>query len=374
MLQGGAEGYADIGGVHPRPSGQPTIEALLARVGELERDVDRYARQNAELLILRQVFTTMNSTMDVDDILGMVLRGICEVLGFARVVLFDVHGGIARRYLENEPGTYEVVPSVSPGFVPTETMRAMTTGRQDFAIGSAGDGQSPLEDVVGAYAILPLKSRGTIRGLLYVDGTPSPDFSEIELQVLFDFGTQAGMALENARLNHETQRLLAETRALASTDPLTGLPNRRSLLEQLERVLWNAERYRFSLTVAFFDLDNLKRINDEGGHAAGDDALKRFAAALKRAARKGDIVARYAGDEFIVAIHHADQEAADIVAKRALEHVRCEGLHCSAGLAVFPHDGTTAEGLIDAADRALYVAKRSGKDRYTFSALANPDS
>jgi GGDEF domain-containing protein len=350
---------ADIGGVHPPPSGQPTVEALLARIAELERDVDRYARQNAELLILQQVFTTMNSTMDVDDILGMVLRGICEVLGFARVVLFDVHGGIARRYLENEPGTYDVVPSASPGFVPTKTMRAMTTGRQDFAIGSAADGQSPLEDVVGAYAILPLKSRGTIRGLLYVDGTPSPDFSEIELQVLFDFGTQAGMALENARLYHETQRLLSETRALASTDPLTGLPNRRSLLEQLERVLWNAERYRFSLTVAFFDLDDLKRINDEGGHAAGDDALRRFASALKRAARKGDIVA----------IHHADQEAADIVARRALEHVRCEGLHCSAGLAIFPHDGTTASALIYAADRALYVAKRSGKDRYTFSTV-----
>ena len=353
----------------PPPSEQPTIEALQARIVELEREVDRYARQSAELLILQQVFTTMKSTMDVDDILAIVLRGICEVLGFARVVLFEVHGRIARRYLENERGTYEVVPSASSGFVPTQTMRKMIAGEQDFALGIAADGQSPLEDADGAYAILPLKSRGAIRGLLYVDGTPSPDFTDLELQVLHDFGTQAGMALENARLYHETQRLLSETRALASTDPLTGLPNRRSLLEQLERVLWNADRYRFSLALAFFDLDDLKRINDEGGHAAGDDALRRFGKALKSAARKGDIVARYAGDEFIVVIHHADRKAADIAAKRALEHVRAEGLHCSAGLAIFPHDATTAEDLIEAADRALYVAKRSGKDRYSFSTI-----
>ncbi|HTJ27877.1 MAG TPA: GGDEF domain-containing protein [Candidatus Limnocylindria bacterium] len=351
------------------PLEQLTIEMLQARIADLERERDLYAQQNAELLILQQVFTTMNSTMDVDDILAMVLRGICEALRAARVVLFDVHEGTARRYLEAEPGTYQVLSSPQPdAFVATATLQAMISGQQDFAMGIADDGESPLHDASGAYCVLPLVSRGAVRGLLYVDST-AEELSEIQLQLLFDFGAQAAMALENSRLYHETQRLLAETQALASTDALTGLLNRRALIEHLERELWNAERYHSALTLAFFDLDDLKRINDEGGHAAGDDALRRFAGALKHTCRKGDIVARYGGDEFILVITQADHKAAEIAAKRVYEHVHAEGLRCSAGLAIYPLDGTDPQTLINSADRALYSAKRTGKDQFAFSSI-----
>ena len=354
---------------HQAPFEPVTIETLQARIADLERERDLYAQQNAELLLLQQVFTTMNSTMDVDDILAMVLRGIYEALGAARVVLFDVNVGSARRYLEAGPGTQQVLSSTRPdAFVATATLRAMVSGLQDFAMGIAEDGESPLEDASGAYCVLPLVSRGTVRGLLYVDSS-DVELSEIQLQLLFDFGAQAAMALENARLYHETQRLLAETQALASTDALTGLLNRRALMEHLERELWNAERYRSPLTLAFFDLDDLKRINDEGGHAAGDDALRRFASALKGAARKGDIVARYAGDEFVLVVTQADHKAAEIAVQRVFDHVHTEDLRCSAGLAIYPLDGVEPQALIDAADRALYDAKRTGKNRFAFSSI-----
>jgi diguanylate cyclase (GGDEF)-like protein len=197
---------------------------------------------------------------------------------------------------------------------------------------------------------------------LYVDRPASGTIAETQLQALFDFAAQAAMVSENARLYHETE-------ALASTDALTGLVNRRALLEQLERELFNAERYRTELAVMLIDLDDLKKINDTGGHAAGDDALRRLGAALKGSARKGDIVARYAGDEFVIVMTQAGHRAAAIAADRILRAVHEQKLRCSAGVAVFPIDGITPPALIEAADNAVYKAKRNGKDRVEFSSL-----
>jgi diguanylate cyclase (GGDEF)-like protein len=351
------------------PSPEERIALLTARLAQLERERDFYAEQSAELLILQQIFTTVNSALAVDDILAMVLRGIREALRFGRVVLFDVSGETAQRSMEST-GAQSVMPAADAGdFAFTETMRALAAGKANYAIGVARDGESPLADGDGPYCLVPLVSRGAVRGILYADRPPSDAISEYQLQVLFDFGTQAAIALENARLHAESARLLEETRALALTDALTGLLNRRALSEQLERELWNATRYRAMTTVVLFDLDDLKPINDEGGHAAGDEALLGFAEALRKAARKGDIVARYAGDEFVVVMGQADHAAAEAAVTRIYGAVHAAGLRCSAGIAVFPMDGSDGPSLIAAADRALYAAKRTGKDRFGFSSL-----
>ncbi len=366
--------------LEPTAATEPTpaerIAALTARLAEVEAERDFYAAQSAELLILQQIFTTLNSAMDVDDILAMVLRGIREALGFERIVLFDVSGGVVQRSLESSGGQGVATAADPRDFRASATLRDLAAGKGNYAIGAAGDGESPLADGAasspagdGPYCLVPLVSRGAVRGILYADRPPSATISEYQLQILFDFGTQAAIAIENARLHAESARLLEETRALASTDPLTGLLNRRALTEQLERELWNAARYGAPTTVVLFDLDGLKRINDEGGHAAGDDALLRFADALRQAARRGDIVARYAGDEFVVVMAQADHAAAETALARIYAAVRAAGLHCSAGAAVFPIDGSDAPALIAAADRALYTAKRTGKDRFTFSSF-----
>jgi diguanylate cyclase (GGDEF)-like protein len=345
------------------------IEALRRRIAELERERDTlaverdaFAQQYAELLILQQVFTAMNSTMELDDILAMVLRGVREALGFARVVLFTVEDGIPRRHLQTSDQQGIVGVHDPAAFAMTATMQTMAAGESEFAMGHADDGESPLADASGAYCLLPLVSRGTVRGILYVDRPASGTIAETQLQALFDFAAQAAMVSENARLYHETE-------ALASTDALTGLVNRRALLEQLERELFNAERYRTELAVMLIDLDDLKKINDTGGHAAGDDALRRLGAALKGSARKGDIVARYAGDEFVIVMTQAGHRAAAIAADRILRAVHEQKLRCSAGVAVFPIDGITPPALIEAADNAVYKAKRNGKDRVEFSSL-----
>ena len=214
--------------------------------------------------------------------------------------------------------------------------------------------------------MLPLISRNTVRGLLYVDEPPTQDVNDSQLRMLLDFAAQAAIAVENARLYNETKRLLEETQRLALTDHLTGLANRRALNDLLEHELFNAERYQTTLAFVILDLDDLKRINDSSGHAAGDWALKNFADVLRNSARKGDVVARYAGDEFVIVMSQVDREQAEQGVERVSVALRREGVKCSIGVSLFPYDGADGPALFFAADEALYEAKQQGKNRYVF--------
>jgi diguanylate cyclase (GGDEF)-like protein len=348
------------------------VARLRARIAVLEAERDEYAQQNAELFVLQQVFSTMNSTLEVNDILSTVLRGVTETLKFGRVVLFDVHDGTASRRLETDPAG-NVLPSVNPDdIVMTPAFTAMMGGVSDFAFGSAGDGAHPLRDTRGTYCMLPLIARNTVRGILYVDTPATSEVVEMQIRMLLDFAVQAAIAIENARLYNETKRLLEETQRLALTDALTGLSNRRALSELLDRELTNAERYGATVAFAMLDLDDLKKINDSQGHAAGDEALKRFADIAKASGRRGDIVARFGGDEFVIVLAQTDRDEAEFAVLRLRERFARAGLRCSIGIAMFPSDGRDAPALLDAADEALYAAKSGGKDRYAFAGRADP--
>jgi len=132
--------------------------------------------------------------------------------------------------------------------------------------------------------------------------------------------------------------------------------------------LRNAERYKTPLAFFIFDIDNLKQINDTRGHPAGDDALRSFADVLRTVARRGDIAARYAGDEFVLVAFHAGHEAAEAVLGRLYPSLAKIELGCSTGVALFPDDAGEAQGLFAAADRALYQAKQAGKNCFRFAA------
>ena len=343
------------------------IERLRSRIVLLEAERDEYAQHNAELFVLQQVFSTINSSLDVNDILSMVLRGVCEALKFNRVILFDVmeDGSIARR-LEAD-GTGQVTYALDPlEFNPCSTLNDVASGIMQIAFGTSDDSDRPLDDTKGSYCIAPLLAREVIRGMLYVDDPPSDNVSENQLRALLDFAAQAAVAVENARLFDEARRLLEETQRLALTDSLTGIPNRRAMSELLERELHGSERYDSPFAFIILDLDDLKKINDSGGHSLGDLALKRFANVLKKTARKGDIVARYAGDEFVVVMKNSTREQTERGLQRIQGALRRNGLQSSIGVAMFPADGIDGQTLFFAADEALYLAKQSGKNQYQF--------
>jgi diguanylate cyclase (GGDEF)-like protein len=344
------------------------LERLRARLAAVEAERDEFAQKNAELFVLQQVFSTINSTLEINDILSMVMRGVVEALRFKRVILFDVieNGGIVRRLDCDADG--QVLHATDPReYRADSTLQDVAYGNLQLAYGSSADEDKPLENVRGGYCIAPLVSRDVVRGMLYADDPPDDEINENQLRVILNFASQAAIAVENSRLYAETRRLLEETQRLAQTDMLTGIPNRRALNDSLERELHMSDRYDAPFAYAILDLDDLKKINDSGGHSLGDLALKRFAQVLKKNARKGDIVARYAGDEFVVVMSQADPDQARRGVERIMAALHRNGLAASIGIAMFPTDGTDGQTLFFAADEALYQAKQSGKNTFRFS-------
>lgn len=176
------------------------------------------------------------------------------------------------------------------------------------------------------------------------------------------------MGTEGRHLNEE----LTRAHILSLTDELTDLPNRRAFLRRLEDEVARVQRYGYPLSLALIDMDSFKAVNDKYGHGAGDEVLRTFATSVLSIFRHHDMVARYGGEEFAVLLPNTDRHGA----QRALEKVRrrtseiyyqFEGRTMpmptfSAGISLY-RPGETASALIERADKALYQAKRLGRNR-----------
>jgi len=166
-----------------------------------------------------------------------------------------------------------------------------------------------------------------------------------------------------------------ELERVSVTDPLTGLDNRRRMIETLQNEVLRSRRLEHVFSVVMADVDHFKEYNDQHGHPAGDEALKCVATVLREALRDVDSVARYGGEEFFVVMPETSADEAVDLAKRVRARLAKQlplagAVTLSFGVASYPVNGLNGEALIDAADQALYEAKNGGRDRIVVARTA----
>jgi diguanylate cyclase (GGDEF)-like protein len=225
---------------------------------------------------------------------------------------------------------------------------------------------------------VPMCLAGEIVGVLAVHMKEPRPLERSEIRVLQTLANQAVIAIENAAAYERTKQL-------ATTDAMTGVANHRELEAYLDRELARVKKTREPLAIIMADVDHFKAINDTVGHPAGDKVLQHLTRQiLLPSVRPKDLVARYGGDEFVLVLRGTDGRAAVVVAERIRRTVSSQAvlldgkavsnLSLSLGIAVFPRDGETREALIQAADQALYVAKRTGRNRVVRSDAGSADA
>jgi len=197
--------------------------------------------------------------------------------------------------------------------------------------------------------------------------------------IVFEYGPKKGVIYEILRAEIsggiKGALMIEELKKLATTDPLTGLPNRRVLDEIIQREIERSKRYNRPLSVMVIDLDNFKMVNDTFGHSFGDEVLKTVGKVLRESCRKVDTVGRYGGDEFIIILPETNLKNAIKVANKLIRNVdKIEFyspnndkiyLSISIGIASYPETTREPEKLINFADLAMYEAKSLGGKQYS---------
>ncbi|MBU3911700.1 MAG: sensor domain-containing diguanylate cyclase [Candidatus Omnitrophica bacterium] len=214
-----------------------------------------------------------------------------------------------------------------------------------------------LEDFV----TVPLKAKDKVIGVVVVDNRFNrKPITNDDIRMLTMFANQAGLAIENSRLYERTV-------LLSNSDSLTGMWHHGYFQYLLSEEIKKTSREKQFFTLLMLDIDNFKDFNDTYGHQSGDAILRRISAILNDASRKIDTIARYGGEEFAIILPYTRKEEALVLAERLRrsveENQEIKNITISIGVASFPEDGQNKETLISKADRALYEAKRTGKNK-----------
>jgi diguanylate cyclase (GGDEF)-like protein/PAS domain S-box-containing protein len=298
-------------------------------------------------------------------------------LGFAPRIFPSRRGAVAlfnpSHNLVEVAGQWHDCQLPVPSFEPASCW-ALRTGHPHLVL--AGDNAARCGHAAGvesAYLCVPILAQGEALGILHIQATDqNPNLSEAEMSFKTTFAAQVGLSVANIRLREAL-------RAQSIKDPLTGLYNRRYLQEMLDREIRRAIRSEQALGILMLDLDHFKNFNDTYGHDAGDVVLRETGSFLVRSIRAEDFVCRYGGEEFVVVLPTADLHAAEARAQRIrtklrdlviMHNGRSLGLiTASIGVAALPNHGTNERDLLQAADAALYRAKREGRDRVMVAEL-----
>ncbi len=339
-------------------------EKLLS---ELKRTVD-------ELQAFNELGKTITSTLDISEVLKIIMKKISELLKpecwalllvddstrelvFEIVVGEEMKGLLKKRIPMNEG---------IPGYIAKERKNILypdPTKIKEYSL------PEDLLKTVGKQSIagVPLVSKGKILGvieLLNTDASSDP-FTENDISLLATFADYAAIAIENAKAFQRIQELTI-------TDDVTSLYNSRHMHHLLESEVLRAKRYRQHFCLVFIDLDHFKHVNDNHGHLIGSQLLGEFGEFLLKHIRDIDIATRYGGDEFVLILPQADREAGLTAAKRlcskVASHRFCENeglsikITASFGVAAFPEDASTKNELLRLADEAMYYVKETSRN------------
>ena len=330
------------------------LERMQQRVLELEIELCEAAERARYFGKAAAATATLSKSTEQDRLIANLLESI-STLGFRRVIYFNQieNGSILNRLLD-------LCPRLLRASVPVLLLQKpdLDAARiRGVKIGGAGDLSSPVPDVRGWYVFAPIRGDDA-RTFIYAD-----DHAEARSDDLFSelFSILTGVAAAALRAADTYERL----RRLARSDPLTGLFNRRAFYETLGELLAGCSARGTQCAAVIVDVDDLKRVNDAAGHQAGDATLANVARVLLAAARPADLVARLAGDEFVVTVAECDDGIARSLVRRLSRDLRAGSLRCSLGAAL-SHPTDVPETLLARADEALYAVKKAGKNGFAF--------
>jgi diguanylate cyclase (GGDEF)-like protein len=356
------------------------VAAHAALAVEAAQEAVLAARHRDALDQLLRVSAQLTDSDSIESILAAVCDGIRSALGFQKVSI-DLPepdtGRLRARAAVGWDATDEVLsvttdanelrPLLDPRFevegcylVPgQEARRLLNRGQSTYSSVMNGRGPHAWNH---HWLLVPLHDReGELIGMIWADDPedrliPSRD----RLQALRTFANQTTTALAS-------MSQFEEMRFLANHDPLTRLGNRRAFMSRLELETSRALRYGSSFALVVCDLDGFKEVNDRFGHLAGDEALEHVAEVMRNVVRGSDGAYRLGGDEFgLILVETGEQSASEVVGRVRSALVGSDDEHLSAlrasfGVAVCPDNGVTPGGLFNAADQAMYEAKRLGQ-------------
>jgi diguanylate cyclase (GGDEF)-like protein len=336
-------------------------ETARAALLEVQVESERQRRELAE--VIRQATGAMSSTFEPTEVLDHLLGGVVEAVDAERAMA--VMGDQTSIEIVVEKSETDEVASGDALDDPrlqriTQSRSSLMTSSEHHADLHAEAGGSADETWLG----VPILARDELVGLIILERTGEA-FADHEVQVAMTLAGQAAVALENAKLFEEVQRL-------ATIDELTGIANRRRFFDLASREFKRAKRYGYPLSALMLDIDHFKSVNDQHGHAVGDTVLREVAGVCSDCLREGDILGRYGGEEFVAVLPQtALREAAEKVAERLRRRVAetevdtdsgIINVTVSVGVVQLGPDDEDVDGLVNRADKALYMAKDGGRN------------
>lgn len=336
-------------------------------------ETDELKRKIEELSIFNEIGKTLTSTLDIKEVLNIIMMKIRELLkpdNWSLLLIDEEKGDLYFEIVVGERAEKlkNMRLNLGEGIAGWVAVKGEKLLIQDVSKDERFSGGM---DMVSGFetksvACVPLKCKGKVLGVIeLLNKVKRDEFSEEDLFILTTLADYAAIALENAQF-------FQKVKELTITDDVTKLYNSRYMYDFLDQELRRCQRYEMELSIIFLDLDYFKSVNDTYGHLIGSRLLREIAQIISKKLRNVDIAVRYGGDEFVVILPSTSREAALHVADRirdALNNMvflQEEGLKikqtASFGVSTFPRDATNKLDLIRQADKAMYHVKNTSRD------------